>query len=78
MEQRVGACGGERREDRQAEGSAKLLARVQESGCETGLVLADTGVGRGGGADENRAEAEGGDQESRQDVRDVGAVDRDP
>jgi hypothetical protein len=77
VEERAGAGGGQGGEDRQAEGGAELLARVQESGGETGLVLADPGVGRRGQTGEDAAEADRDGQEAGQDVRDVGAVDGD-
>ena len=76
--QRVGASGGERGEDRQTERGAELLAGVQEPGGEAGLVLVDAGVRRRRGAREDAAQADRGDHEAGQDVRDVRAVDRDP
>jgi hypothetical protein len=76
MEQRTCAGGGQGRENRKAEGGAKLLPGVQEPGGETGLVLLDAGVGCGGQTGEDAAQADGDDQETGQDVGDVGAVDR--
>ena len=49
----------------------------QQPGREPGLVLVDARVGRGRGADEDRAEAEGDDEEAGQDVAYVRAVHRD-
>ena len=74
VEQRVGACGGEGGEDRQAERGAELLPGVQESGRQAGPVLADAGVRRRRDAREEAAEADRGDQQAGQDVRDIGAV----
>ena len=77
VQQRAGACGGESGEDRQAERGAELLPRVQEPGGQACLVLADAGVGRRGQTGEYPAEADRDDEEAGQDVREVGAVDRD-
>ena len=78
MEQRVGPCGGEGGEDRQPDRAAELLTGVQEPGREAGPFLADSGIRRGGDAREDAAEADRGDQELGQDVRDIRAADRDP
>src|SRR5205823_11844330 len=69
VRQRGGARGGEGGQDRQAEGGAELGTRVQESGRETGLVLADARVGRGGDTGKDGTEPERRDQEPGQDVR---------
>jgi hypothetical protein len=76
VQQQRGLRGCDRREDRETERTAELRTGVQESGGETRLVLVDPGVRRRRRADEDGAQAEGDDEQSGQDVRDVGAAGR--
>ena len=67
----------DRREDRDADRAADLLRRVDQSGCETGLVWLRPRDRRDRDRHERERHAEPDDEEAREQVGPVRAVDRD-